>query len=64
MGAPFNQNSGRSDGEKWPTSKGGPVFRIFRLDQTDPLSFEPKFPESLVESGSRPMLKGKVTKRT
>ena len=23
---PFNQNSDRSDREKWPTSKGGPVF--------------------------------------
>ena len=32
------------------TSKGGPVFsKLFRLDRTDPLSFGPKFPESLVE---------------
>ena len=23
---PFNQNSDRSDREKWSTSKGGPVF--------------------------------------
>ena len=41
---PFNQNSDRSDREKWTTSKGGPVFpKLFRLDQTDPLSFGPKF---------------------
>ena len=47
---PFNQNSNRSDREKRTTSKGGPVFsKLFRLDQTDPLSFGPKFPESLVE---------------
>ena len=47
---PFNQNSNRSDREKRTTSKGGPVFRkLFRLDRTDPLSFGPKFPESLVE---------------
>ena len=47
---PFNQNSNRSDWEKWSTSKGGPVFsKIFRLDRTDPLSFGPKFPEILVE---------------
>ena len=47
---PFNQNSNRSDREKWSTSKGGPVFsKLFRLDQTDPLSFGPKFPEILVE---------------
>ena len=26
---PFNQNSNRSDREKWSTSKGGPVFRNF-----------------------------------
>ena len=45
---PFNQNSNRSDREKWSTSKGGPVFSK-RLDQTDPLSFGPKFPEILVE---------------
>ena len=46
----FNQNSNRSDREKWSTSKGGPVFsKLFRLDQTDPLSFGPKFPEILVE---------------
>ena len=46
---PFNQNSNRSDREKWNTSKGGPVFsKLFRLDRTDPLSFEPKFPEILV----------------
>ena len=33
-----------------PTGKGGPVFsKLFRLDRTDPLSFGPKFPESLVE---------------
>ena len=47
---PFNQNSNRSDREKWSTSKGGPVFsKLFRLDRTDTLSFGPKFPEILVE---------------
>ena len=47
---PFNQNSNRSDQEKWSTSKGGPVFsKLFRSDQTDPLSFGPKIPEILVE---------------
>ena len=47
---PFNQNSNRSDREKRTTSKGGPLFsKLFRLDQTDPLSFGPKFPEGLVE---------------
>ena len=47
---PFNQNSNRSDREKRTTSKGGPVFsKLFRLDRTDPLSFGPKFLESLVE---------------
>ena len=47
---PFNQNSNRSDRKKWSTSKGGPVFtKLFRLDQTDPSSFGPKFPEILVE---------------
>ena len=47
---PFNQNSNRSDQEKWSTLKGGPVFsKLFRLDQTDPLSFGTKFPEILVE---------------
>ena len=47
---PFNQNSDRSDREKRTTSKGGPVFsKLFRLDQADPLSFGPKFPEILVE---------------
>ena len=36
--------------EKWSTSKGGPVFsKLFRLDQTDPLGFGPKFLEILVE---------------
>ena len=36
--------------EKRTTSKGGPVFsKLFRLDRTDPLSFGPKIPESLVE---------------
>ena len=45
----FNQKSNRSDREKWNASKGGPVFsKLFRLDRTDPLSFEPKFPEILV----------------
>ena len=41
---PFNQNSVRSDREKYPTtSKGGPAFsKLFRLDRTDPLSFGPK----------------------
>ena len=52
---PFNQNSNRSDREKLSTSKGGPVFsKLFRLDRTDPLSFGPKFPEIVVEYGSRP----------
>ena len=47
---PFNQNSGRSDREKWFASKGGQVFsKLFRLDRTYPLSFGPKFPEILVE---------------
>ena len=47
---PFNQNSDRSDREKWTTSKGWPVFpKLFRLDRTDPLSCGPKFPEILVE---------------
>ena len=47
---PFNQNSDRSDREKWSTSKGVPVFqKLFRLDRTDALSFGPKFPEILVE---------------
>ena len=46
----YNQNSNRTDREKWSTSKGGPVFsKLFRLDRTDPLSFGPKFPEILVE---------------
>ena len=44
------ENSNRSDREKWSTSEGGPVFsKLFWLDQTDPLSFGPKFPEILVE---------------
>ena len=47
---PFIQNSYQFDREKWSTSKGGPVFsKLFRLDQADPLSFGPKFPEILVE---------------
>ena len=47
---PFNQNSNRSDREKWSTSKGGPVFsKLLRLDWTDPLNFGQKFPEILVE---------------
>ena len=47
---PFNQNSDRSDRDKWSTSKGVPVFpKLFRLDRTDPLRFGPKFPEILVE---------------
>ena len=47
---PFNQNSKRFDRGKRTTSKGGPVFsKLFWLDRTDPLSFGPKFPESLVE---------------
>ena len=50
LGDPFNKNSHRSDREKWSTSKGGPVFsKLFRLDQTDPLGFRPKFLEILVE---------------
>ena len=47
---PFNQNSNRSDREKWSTSKSGPVFsKLSRLDRTDPLSFGPKFPQIVVE---------------
>ena len=47
---PFNQNSNRSDREKRTTSKGGPVLsKLFRWGRTDPLSFGPKFPESLVK---------------
>ena len=47
---PFNQNSDRSDRDKWSTSKGVPVFpKLFWLDRTDPLRFGPKFPEILVE---------------
>ena len=47
---PFDQNSDRSDRKKRTTSKGGPVFsKLFRLDRTDPLSFGPNFPESMVE---------------
>ena len=37
---PFNQNSDRSDREKWSTSKGGLIFsKLFRLDWTYPLSW-------------------------
>ena len=47
---PFNPNSDWSDWEKWSTLKGEPVFsKLFQLDQADPLSFGPKFPEILVE---------------
>ena len=50
----FNQNSNRSDREKWSTSKGGPNFsKLFQLDRTDPLNFGPKFPEILVRGASR-----------
>ena len=36
--------------EKWSSSKGGPHFpELFQLGRTVPLSFEPKFPEVLVE---------------
>ena len=36
--------------EKRTASIGGPVFsKLFQLDRTDPLSFGPKFPETLVE---------------
>ena len=36
--------------EKWSSSKGGPHFpELFQLGRTVPLSFEPKFPEILVE---------------
>ena len=55
---PFNQNSNRSDREKRTTSIGGPVFsKLFWLDRTDPLSFGPKFPESLVELIAPPSVK-------
>ena len=54
---PFNQNSGRSDREKWFSSKGRPVFsKLFWLDRTDPLSFGPKFPEILVEWIAPPVI--------
>ena len=47
---PFNQNSDWSDWEKRTSSKGGPdIWKLFRLDRTDPLSFGPKFLEILVE---------------
>ena len=36
--------------EMWSSSKGGPHFpELFQLGRTVPLSFEPKFPEILVE---------------
>ena len=36
--------------EKWSSSKGGPHFpELFQLGRTVPLSFEPNFPEILVE---------------
>ena len=39
-----------SDREEWSTLKAGPVlFKLFRLDRTDPLSFGLKFPEISVE---------------
>ena len=61
---PFNQNSNRSDREKRTTSKGGPVFsKLFRLDRTDPLSFGPKFPESLVEWIAPPVSRSGGTDR-
>ena len=42
----------RSNREKWPTSKGGPIFpKLFRLDRTDPFSFRPE----IWLNGSRPM---------
>ena len=51
---PFNQNSDRSDREKRTTSKGGPVFsKLFRLDRTDPLSFDRNFRKFWL-NGSRP----------
>ena len=56
---PFNQNSNRSDREKWSTLKGGPVFfKLFRLDPTDPLSFGPKFRDILVEWIAPMVLRG------
>ena len=34
----------------WNQGKGGPPFsKLFRLDQTDPLSFRSNFPQNLVE---------------
>ena len=40
---------------KRSTSKGGTVFsKLFRFDQTDPLSFGPKF----WSNGSRPLYRG------
>ena len=36
-------------GKRGPPQKVDQFFRNFRLDQTDPLSFGPKFPEILVE---------------
>ena len=43
---------GRVQPKRRSTLKGGPLFSkltCIRLDQTDPLSFRPKFPEILVE---------------
>ena len=52
---PFNQNSNRSDREKWSTSKGRPVFsKIFRLDRTDALSLDRNFRKFWL-NGSRPL---------
>ena len=45
-----NFRSDRSNREKWPTSKGGvAIFKLFRLDRTDPFSLKSKLPEILVE---------------
>ena len=42
--------SDRSNQQKWSTSKGGLIFlKLFRLVQTDPFSFWPKFAKILIE---------------
>ena len=52
---PLNQNSNRSDREKWSTSKGRPVFsKLFWLDRTDPLSFGRNFRKFWL-NGLRPL---------
>ena len=50
----FNQNSNRSDREKWSTSKGGPLFsKLFRLDEPIHWVLDRNFRTFLL-NGSRP----------